>query len=706
MNMRPYKPLTLAVMVALAACSQQNQTASNPTSSAPASNASTAAAAPADLGATSTLKLSDLDTSIKACDDLHGFVDNKWIAANPIPADRTSWGSFEMLGARSLNAQKGILEGLDGKAASGSIEQIVGDFYASGMDEKKVNGTPAADKLKPFLAPIDALKTPDDIANYIDANFAKGLVGVFGFGGSPDFKDSSKTIGYASEGGYNLPERAYYLEDQYKGIRDAYVAHIEKTLKLGGVADADAKQQAQWVMAMETELATASLTPIEKRDTANQYKLVTVAEADAITPHFKWEKFFDSIGVKDIKNFSSAEPKFFAEFDKLLTTVPIEQWQAYLRYQAIDGAASDLNDELATEKFDFYNKTLHGQKEMKGRWKRVLGSVNDGVGEALGQLYVKQYFTPESKAAAEKLVDNLRNALKARLEKVDWMSADTKKKAIEKWAGFTTKIGYPSKWRDWSGLKISRDDYLGNVLAAQEFNTRWDLGKIGKPVDRTEWGMTPQTVNAYNNLQQNEIVFPAAILQPPFFDAKADDALNYGGIGAVIGHEMSHGYDDQGSQYDAKGTQANWWTDADKKGFEERTGKLVAQFDDYVAFKDKDGKDVHVKGKLTLGENIADLGGINVAYDALQKAISDKGGSDPKVDGYTQNQRFFMNFENVWRRSFKPEELAVRVNTDPHAPAQFRAIGAPSNMPAFAQAFSCKAGDAMVRPADKQVVIW
>jgi putative endopeptidase len=268
------------------------------------------------------------------------------------------------------------------------------------------------------------------------------------------------------------------------------------------------------------------------------------------------------------------------------------------------------------------------------------------------------------------------------------------------------KIGYPSKWRDWTGLKVSREDYLGNIVAAAEFNQRWQLGKIGKPVDRTEWGMTPQTVNAYYNPLQNEIVFPAAILQPPFFDAKADDALNYGGIGAVIGHEMSHGYDDQGAQFDAKGNQSNWWTDADKKGFEERTGKLVAQFDDYVAFKDKDGKDVHVKGKLTLGENIADLGGINVAYDALQKALADKGGTDPKIDGYTQNQRFFMNFENIWRRSFKPEELAVRVNTDPHAPAQFRAIGAPSNMPAFAQAFSCKAGDPMVRPADKQVVIW
>jgi putative endopeptidase len=277
---------------------------------------------------------------------------------------------------------------------------------------------------------------------------------------------------------------------------------------------------------------------------------------------------------------------------------------------------------------------------------------------------------------------------------------------MEKWASFMPKIGYPSKWRDWSGLKISSDNYLANVLAANAYNTAWQLGKIGKPVDRTEWGMTPQTVNAYYNPLQNEIVFPAAILQPPFFDAKADPALNYGGIGAVIGHEMTHGYDDQGAQFDAKGNQNNWWTDADMKGFKERTGKLVAQFNDYVALKDPRGNDLHVKGQPTLGENIADLGGVNVAYDALQKALADKGGTDPKIDGYTQNQRFFLNFANLWRRNVKPEEAMVRLNTDPHSPALFRAIGAPSNMPAFAQAFSCKTADAMVRPSDKQVMIW
>ena len=690
MNLRSLRPLAAAITFALT------------------TTVAVASGAPTNLGAVSTLKASDLDTSINPCQDLHGFVDSKWLAANPIPADRTSWGSFEMLGERSDNAQRAILQGLTGHYKPGSIEQILSDFYASGMDAKRINGTPASVQLKPFLTEIDALKGPTDIAAYIDANYAKGLVGVFGFGGQADFKNSSMVIGYAFEGGYNLPERAYYLEDQYKPIRDAYLAHIAKTLELGGVAAADAKQQAQWVMDFETALAKASLSPIEARDTANQYKMVTIAEADAVTPHFSWQKFFDGIGVKGITQFSSAEPKFFAEFDRLLATAPIEQWRAYLRYQAIDGAAPFLDDALATEHFDFYNKTLRGQKEQKPRWKRVLGTVNFSAGEALGQLYVRQYFTPEAKAAAEHLVDNLRLALKARIANLDWMSAETKQKAMEKWASFMPKIGYPSKWRDWTGLEIRRDDYLGNVLAARAFEMRWQLGKIGHPVDRTEWGMTPQTVNAYYNPLQNEIVFPAAILQPPFFDPKADPALNYGGIGVVIGHEMTHGYDDQGAQFDAKGNQSNWWTDADKKGFEARTGKLVQQYDDYVAYTDKDGKPVHVKGKLTLGENIADLGGINVAYDALMHELASdpKYKIDTKVDGYTEAQRFFMNFANVWRRNFRPQELAVRVNTDPHSPAQFRAIGAPSNMPAFAQAFMCKAGDAMVRPEDKRVIIW
>ena len=702
MNFRIHKPLSLAVLVALTACNQTQQAAPATTASKPAP----AAAAPAsgNDGATGALKLADLDTSINPCVDLHGFVDKKWLAANPIPSDHTSWGTFEMLDERSRSAQKAIVEALEKtKPAAGSIEQLVGDFYASGVDAAKINGTPAADKLKPLLAPIDALKTPDDITAYLRDSFAKGQTDLFGFSGQADFNNSQMVIGYASGGGTSLPSKDYYTDPKYQAIRDAYVAHIAKTLELAGVLETDAKQQAGWVMGIESRLAAVSLSPTEARDLNNQYKWTTVADADKITPHFSWQKFFDAIGVKDVKGFSLAEPKFFAELDKMLTTVPVDQWQAYFRFHTVDGASPFLNDAMVQEHFNFYSHTLHGQTDMQPRWKRALGTVNEQTGEALGQLYVKQYFTPEAKAAAVQLVNNLRDALKARIQKVAWMSDATKAKALEKWDSFMPKIGYPDKWRDWSGLQISRDNYLENVLAANKFNTQWQFGKIGKPVDRTEWGMSPQTVNAYYNPLQNEIVFPAAILQPPFFDAKADPALNYGGIGAVIGHEMTHGYDDQGAQFDAKGNKNEWWTAADKKGFESRTGKLVDQFN---AYKSIDG--IAVNGKLTLGENIADLGGINVAYDALQKALATdpKYKADSKVDGYTEDQRFFMNWANIWRRSFKPEEARVRLNTDPHSPANFRAIGAPSNMPAFAQAFSCKAGDPMVRSDATQVVIW
>jgi putative endopeptidase len=572
------------------------------------------------------------------------------------------------------------------------------------MDEAKIEAA-GITPIKPMLDRIDALKTPADVAQYIRDEFAAGRGEVFGFYPQADFKDSGTVIAYADQGGLALPEKAYYLEDgpdgKYKSIREAYVAHVGKQLQNAGVAADVAAQQAKDVLAFETRLAKASLSRIELRDPKNQYHFVSVADADKASPNFPWSEMFKANGL-NVQGFSLSQPNFFAEVDKMLKDVPVEQWQAYLRINAIDGMAPFLSNKFNDERFDFFARTLRGQKEQKPRWKRVLDTVEVGAGEALGQLYVKEYFPAESKAAMEKLVTNLREALKARLEKLDWMSEETKKKAMEKWASFTPKIGYPDKWREWTGLSTGRDGYLQNVTAASKFNHDFEMAKIGKPVDRTEWGMSPQTVNAYYNPLMNEIVFPAAILQPPFFDPKADPALNYGGIGSVIGHEMLHGYDDQGSQFDAKGNFANWWQEADKKGFEARTAKLVKQFDDYVSI---DG--IHVKGQLTLGENIADLGGTTVSFDALQKALADAGKSpDEKIDGYTENQRFWLNWATVWRRNFAPEELKVRLNTDPHAPANFRAIGAPSNEPSFAAAFQCKPGDAMVRADDKRVVIW
>jgi putative endopeptidase len=663
-----------------------------------------ALSAVAVAGPAGNLDVKELDKSIDACNDFNGFVNAKWVASHPIPNDRTRWGSFDALREDSLNVQRGIVEATakdPAHAADGSIEQKIGYLYAAGMDEAAI-GQAGYDPIKPQLARIDALKNSKDIVAYITERSAMGDSVAFGFFGSPDFKDSSKQIAYAGQGGLGLPTADYYSKPDFAKIREAYVAHIARTLALTGVGADDAQKQAKAVMAFETRLAGASLVPTELRQPENRYHYLSIADADKVTPHFEWAAFFKAQGADVTDGFSLSHPKFFAEFDKMLAETPVSDWQSYLRFHAIEGAAPFLSKPFQQEDFDFNAKTLNGQKEMKARWKRSLDTVNESMGMALGQLYVAKSFSPDSKQRAQVLVDNLRAAYKARIEKLEWMSDATKQKALEKWASFTPKIGYPDKWRDWSGLQLKPGDYFGDVMAAAKFNYDYRMAKIGKPVDRSEWGMTPQTVNAYYSAQKNEIVFPAAILQPPFFDAQVDDALNYGGIGAVIGHEMGHGYDDQGSKFDAQGNNVNWWTDADRKAFEARTAKLAQQFDGYEALPGK-----FVNGKLTMGENIGDFGGLNAAYDALQMALAkNPAEAKKKIDGYTQEQRFFLNWARVWRGNTRPEAQLTLLNTDPHAPAQFRAVGAPSNMPAFAQAFQCKAGAKMVRSGEQQVKIW
>ncbi|WP_243041615.1 M13 family metallopeptidase [Dyella sedimenti] len=701
---KPYlKPIALAVSLALSlsACGKHEQAEQTAQAPAPASTVPAAAPAP------KVFDVSELGDAGQVCQDFNGFVNAKWVAANPIPNDRTRWGAFDKLAEDSLNTQHDIVDAAAKDAANakaGSIEQKIGYLYASGMDEAAIEKA-GFEPIKPKLDAIAALKNSKDVADYITQGFAQGDAQVFQFGAGADFKEAKMQIGYTFQSGLGLPTRDYYLDDKYKDIRDAYVDHVAKELELTGVSEADAKKQAGQVLAFETELAKASLAPVELRTPENQYHFVTVKEADKITPHFSWEAFFKAQGVTVDKGFSLSQPKFFAEFDKLLASAPVDQWQAYLRYHVISDASPYLSQAFQDNRFDFYGKTLSGQPEQKPRWKRVLGGVNESMGEALGQLYVAKMFTPEAKARAKDLVDNVRNALKARIQNLDWMSDETKAKAIAKWNTFLPKIGYPDKWRDWSGLEIKQGDYYGNVMAAAKFNYQYDLAKIGKPTDRLEWGMTPQTVNAYYNPTDNTINFPAAILQPPFFYANGDDAINYGGIGAVIGHEASHGFDDEGSQFDGDGNNANWWTKDDRTKFEARTDKLVQQFNDYTPVKDK--PDAHVNGKLTLGENIADLGGLNVAYDALQEALKkNPQEAGEKIDGYTEDQRFFLNWARVWRGNIREKEALLRLNTDPHAPASLRAIGAPSNMEAFATAFQCKPTDPMVRSGDKQVKIW
>ncbi len=698
MNVRNLVPLglTIAIAASLAACGKHD--------TAPAASAD--AATPAfDQSQIKTALISlnsaDLDPSIAACTDLNGFVNSKWLTANPVPNDQTTWGSFEILRERSLEVQHALVQqAAASKPKAGSVEAKIGDIWRTGSDEAKIEAA-GITPLQPQLDKIAALNDTAAITQYLRDSQAQGQGVLFSLSANADYKDSANVIAYVGQGGLGLPEKGYYIDDAQAKIRDAYVAYIAQALTLSGVDAAQAKTQAKAVLDFETRLAKASLSRIELRDPAKRYNPVSAAEADKLTPNFSWTALFDTLKVPAAQKFSLAQPAFFTEVDKMLVDVPASTWQAYLRFHTIDDASPYLSSAFEKANFDFYSTTLRGQKEMQPRWKRVLESVNGAIGEGLGQLYVNAVFPADSKVQMQHLVENLSVALKARLEKLEWMGEDTRRKALEKWASFTPKIGYPDKWRDWSGYETNADSYLGNMQAARAFNYRYMLNKIGKPVDKTEWGMTPQTVNAYYNATKNEIVFPAAILQAPFFDATADPALNYGGIGAVIGHEMMHGYDDSGSQFAANGNFDNWWTDSDRKAFTGRTDQLVAQFDGYESLPG-----VNVKGKLTLGENIGDLGGLTVAYDALQMALKEDPKANVAVDGHSQDQRFFMNWATVWRRNFNEGELRVRLNTDPHAPANFRANGAPSNMPAYAKAFECKAGDAMVRADDKRVVIW
>lgn len=696
--------LSIAIAAAVAGC-KGDDTA--PATAAPSASSEAPALTldESKLPPVNRFAQSDIDSSVDACTNFGSYINGKWQAANDIPGDRTSWGAFEMLDERSTAAQRQLAEQAAAMENPAGVEKIVGDFWATGMDAEKINQQ-GIEPLRSRLDAIAALDSQEAVAEYLRTTAARGENFLFGFGPEADFKDSGMNLAYASQGGLGLPDKSYYTDADKQDKLAAYEQHVARVLELSGVPAAEAATRAKNVVAFETRLADVSKSSEElSRDVSLYYNPVTPAEADALTPNFAWTRFFESQGVAVPEKFSLAIPAFHQEVSEMLAEVPVEQWQSYLRFHTIDGASAYLSDAFVQENYEFYGKTMRGQKELKERGKRVLDTIESEAGEALGQMYVEVAFPAESKAQMESLVKNLSTALKGRIENLEWMSPETKDKAMEKWASFTPKIGYPDKWRDWSGLATSRDSYIENVLAANEFNYNWNLGKIGKPVDKTEWGMSPQTVNAYYNPLQNEIVFPAAILQPPFFDPNATPEMNYGGIGAVIGHEMIHGYDDQGSRFGPTGNFENWWTPADASGFSGLTDKLVAQFNAYEAVPAADGAPAKtVNGKLTLGENIADLGGLAVAYDAMK--VATEGQPDPNTDGMTRDQRFFANWATVWRRNFTPEELNVRLTTDSHAPANFRAMGAPSNLPAFAAAYSCTPGQPMVREGENRIVIW
>ena len=644
----------------------------------------------------------NIDTAVKPSDDFFLYANGGWLKANPIPADQTTWGAFNELRENNRKTLREIMEeAMAAKAPKGSALQKVGDFYAAGMDTatiEKAGLTP----LKPLLDRIAAIKDSKGLAAEIGRMHMETSNPAFGFFVAQDDMDSTSYIAQFTQGGLGLPDRDYYtLEDaKSQDIRAKYLEHLTKMFELLGESPLLAKAHAGIVMGMETRLAKASMTQVEQRDPHAIYHKMSPAELAKLAPEFPWATYFKTIGLPEQKALLVRQPAFFAELGRMAKELPVAQWKTYLRWNLVRGTANDLPEAFGTQSFAFYGKVLSGAKERQARWKRVQAATDGALGEVVGQLYVKKAFSPEAKAKMIQLVDNLRAALKDRIEKLTWMSEPTKRKAEEKLAAFKVKIGYPDTWRDYSKLDIKKGAFLANGMAAARFEFQRNLGKLGKPIDRAEWGMTPQTVNAYYDPSMNEIVFPAGILQPPFFDPKADDAVNYGGIGMVIGHEMTHGFDDQGCQYDAQGNLKNWWTPEDTKAYASRTDLVVEQAN---AFEVLPG--LHLNGKLTLGENIADLGGLKISFEALKMQWAKTGKPGP-VDGFTPEQRFFLGYAQSWRFHARPETARMLVMGDPHSAAHFRVNGPLANMPEFFQAFSIPEGTPMSRPAAQRPTIW
>jgi putative endopeptidase len=642
---------------------------------------------------------SNLDKSCKPCDDFYEFAMGGWMKNNPIPADRSSWSTSAELAEKNLAELREIAE--SSANAHGSRqpnEQKVGDFYASCMDA----GAIEAAGIKPIageLAAIDAMNDRKALLTQIAELHTQGIQALFDFSSTQDFVDSTKVIGDADQGGLGMPDRDYYTRDdeRSKQLRVDYVAHVSKMFQLAGDSAEKSAAEAQTVMTIETALAKASMTRVQRRDPKAIYHKLTVAQLNELTPDWPWNSFFTAIGLPGLPESNLGQPEFFKAMDHELVAAPISDWKVYLRWHVIHATAPGLTDAFVQENFNFYGKRLSGTAELQPRWKRCVQSVNRNIGEALGEVYVAKYFTPEAKARAREMVQNLISALRADIPTLAWMSSETKKAAIDKFQAFNIKIGYPDKWRDYSKLTIDRSSYATNLRRASAFEEARELAKIGKPVDRNEWDMTPPTVNAYYNPTMNEIVFPAGILQPPFYDPKADDAINYGGMGAVIGHEISHGFDDQGSQFDPQGNLRNWWTADDRKNFDERATCVEKQFDGYEV-----EPGLHQNGKLVLGESIGDLGGLAIAYAAYEKSLEGKPRKD--IDGFTPEQRFFLGWAQVWGTNQRPEAARLQANTNPHPLARFRGNGPISNMAAFAQAFGCKKGDHMVR--EQACKIW
>jgi endothelin-converting enzyme/putative endopeptidase len=648
------------------------------------------------------IEVSDLNRNVAACDDFFEFANGGWRAANPIPASMPRWSRRW---AASESTKDKLREILEEVAASknhpkGSVEQLTGDFYSACMDEAQANSS-GAKPVQPLLTEIDRIRTRVDVERMITRFHEIAIPVPFLFYGKSDKHNPVDVIAQIDASGLGLPDRDYYVktEPRFKEAREKYLVHVAQLFTLAGDTEAQAKAAANTVFQMESQLAQASLDNVALRDPQATDHKMSFAALQKLTPGFDWTRYYQQFALRPL-DANVAEPKFLEEFNRLLTSAPVSDWKTYLKWHLLHAAAPSLSDTFVQADFDFYGAYLNGAKEIKPRWKRCVEATDEQLGEALGRKYVEKYFPPEAKARMQEMVKNLLAAMRETIQGLEWMSPQTKQRALEKLSTFNPKIGYPDKWKDYSRVPIARASYWDDVVAGRKFSVQDNLQTIGKPVDRGRWTMTPPTSDAYYNPLLNEIVFPAGILQPPAFNIEAGDAVNYGAIGVVIGHEISHGFDDEGAQYDAQGRLNNWWTDEDLKKFQARTACVVRQFDNYFV-----EPGLHHNGKLVLGESIGDLAGAKIAYRALQ--LSRRGKPPlPTLDGFTPEQQFFIAWGQFRGDAVRPEFARKMVQGDPHPIGKYRVIGPLSNMPEFQQAFSCRADSPMVRPVEQRCEVW
>ena len=635
-------------------------------------------------------KLNTIDTTQDPCTDFYQYACGNWLKNAEIPADQARWGGFDELRERNRNTLREILE----KASKddpgrNAIDQKIGDYYESCMDEKGANEKGIA-PLKPELDRIAAAKDKQELIAVAAHDYMIGPNPLFGFYSAPDLHNANMVIAYVDQGGLSLPDRDYYIKDDSKTLdtRKHFVDYMTEMFTLAGQTAQQAAESAQTVLRIETALAKVSMDRTARRDPKTRDHKMSRSDAVALAPNFYLNQYFEALGAPNFTELNVSNPDFFKQANALLDTESLDALKTYVTWQLLDNAAPRLSEPFVQAHFKM-QQVLTGQKEIQARWKRCVSLVDNGLGEALGQRYVEQTFGADGKQRMLKMVDALESSLDQDIKTLPWMTADTKKQAKLKLEAIRNKIGYPDKWRDYSSLEIKRDDLLANYFRANEFESKRDIAKIGKPLDRTEWGMTPPTVNAYYSGSNNEIVFPAGILQPPFFDKNMDDAVNFGGIGLVIGHELTHGFDDQGRKFDPQGNLRDWWTEKDGQEFEKRAGCIADEYSGFTAVDD-----LKLNGKLTLGENTADNGGARISLMALEKSMKDK--DIGKIDGYTPQQRFFLGFARVWCEKRRPEYSRMMVSVDPHSPGKFRVNGVVQNMPEFQKAWGCKAGQPMV----------